>query len=289
MIAERRSKRHWIAFGVALLLAVIFVILVASHAVQYYVGTWLIFALVLAALAASLAAELWNPNRDLAGNRARAADLVQRGALQVQPGQVVHEQELERHARPSPAVLAVVGLALLAVGLIGAPAPQLACAIAGWTVNDEAYPPVVGPGDETRIYMKHSISSIKGYWRGTPKVTVRSGSKKLAAKATTNDNSWGRTISAKSSETPARRSAVTSISTSSTRSPAGQARSWWRARPFTAACRSSSPRPARGACTVSSSGRAVCSPRVGSWSRCSASWEQRARFARGRTRPGPRR
>ena len=73
----------------------------------------------------------------------------------------------------------------------------------GWPLNEETYPPVAGPGDTVRMYMNSKIHSIKGYWRGVPSVSVidKAGRGKVyAAPATTNQNDWGHSISAKSSE-----------------------------------------------------------------------------------------
>ena len=42
----------------------------------------------------------------------------------------------------------------------------------GWPLNDETYPPVVGPGDQVRVYMNQKITSIKSYWKGDAQVTL---------------------------------------------------------------------------------------------------------------------
>jgi hypothetical protein len=60
---------------------------------------------------------------------------------------------------------------------------------------------VVGPGDETRIYMEDKIQSLKGYWRGDPHVVLSApGKPSINIQATTNQNGWGSSIYAKSSE-----------------------------------------------------------------------------------------
>jgi hypothetical protein len=200
MIAQRRSKRHWIMFWLVLLAALVLVILVATHTVQLYVSTWIAAVLCAGAALASLLAERWNPNRDLADNRRRAADLTTRGIIKHEPGQPVPEAALEPHARPGATPLHIAALALAALAILTAIVPEVARLAQGWPANAEAWPPVVGPGDEARIYMNQSISSIKGYWRGSPEATIKAGDKSLQAKAKTNDNSWGGTIMAKSSE-----------------------------------------------------------------------------------------
>lgn len=200
MIAQRRSSRHWIVLASVFVVAAVLLILVASYTVQFYVVTYLAAFVCAAAAVAFLLLETWNPNRDLAQNRQKAADLVARGALRYEQGQPISEQDLARFARPGLAPLALGALVLLGLSLLAAIAPDVTRAAAGWPANSEAWPPVVGPGDDARIYMNQSINSIKGYWRGKPSASVRDGDRKLTMKATTNDNSWGGTIRAKASE-----------------------------------------------------------------------------------------
>ena len=94
-------------------------------------------------------------------------------------------------------------LVMVGVAVVLAAAPEIVRIVKHWPLNDEAYPPVVGPGDQARIYMKDSINSIKGYWRGQPTAKVHaegSSAPAVVATASTNQNDWGSTISAKSSE-----------------------------------------------------------------------------------------
>jgi hypothetical protein len=200
MIGQRRAYWHWITVGCALAAAVVLLILVAQDIVQLYDATYAAATLCAAAAAAFFAIERWNPNRDIAANRQRAAALVTRGTLQHEPGQSVPDGDLEQHARPRASSLQIVSRVLLAVAVVAALAPDVTRAGMGWPANADAYPPVVGPGDHARIYMNGSISSIKGYWRGQPKVVLRDGDLLLPVNASTNDNSWGGTIYAKSSE-----------------------------------------------------------------------------------------
>jgi hypothetical protein len=200
MVAQRRAKRHWIMFGCALAAAALLLILVAAHVIQFYVGTYAAAFLCAVAVAASVAAEVWNPNKDLAENRRRAGDLVSRGVIQHQPPQGPPPQDVQQHARPAASPLSIVALVILAVAFIAALVPDVARLAQGWPANEDAYPPVVGPGDQARVYMKQSISSIKGFWRGQPQVVLKDGDRKITARATTNDNNWGGTIYAKSSE-----------------------------------------------------------------------------------------
>lgn len=79
--------------------------------------------------------------------------------------------------------------------------PEALRAARGWPVNGSLYPPVVGPGDTTRVYMDEKIESVKGYWRGKPRVTATvAGGPPIELECSTNQNDWGSTIRAKSSE-----------------------------------------------------------------------------------------
>jgi hypothetical protein len=200
MIGQRRARLHWAMFWCALAAAVLVLILVATHTIQFYVASYVMALVCAAAAVATLATERWNPNRDVAANRLRSADLVSRGVLRHQPGQPVPDRELDQHARPGAGALQVVSLLLVAIAVMAALIPDVARMGLGWPANADAFPPVVGPGDEARIYMNDSISSVKGYWRGDPQVVLKDGDRRLPAKATTNSNNWGGTIYAKSSE-----------------------------------------------------------------------------------------
>jgi uncharacterized integral membrane protein len=218
MIAQRRSRRHWILFWVALLAAVVLLILVGTHTVQFNVATWLFAVLCGAAVIGSVLTERWNPNRDLGQNRTKAADLVSRGVLQHRPAQAPpadpgagsyrqaapggapSDKDLDQHARPGPTPLQIAALVLGALAVGAAIAPDVARGIGGWPANSDTYPPVIGPGDVARIYMNQKISSVKGYWRGEAKVVIKDGSRTIPTKGKANDNNWGGTIYAKSSE-----------------------------------------------------------------------------------------
>jgi hypothetical protein len=62
---------------------------------------------------------------------------------------------------------------------------------------------VAGPGDETYLYLPDSISSIKGYWAGTSRVTARVVPGPQAGQSiasSTRQADWGNAIQAKHSE-----------------------------------------------------------------------------------------
>jgi hypothetical protein len=200
MIGQRRAKRHKTLFWLALIAFIVIVILRAAYAIQSDTAVWtaLIACAVVAAL--HLLIDLPDPNRNPDGNRQMAEQRVASGALRHTPGQFLPgSTQLARTPRSMGHWLALV-LLLVAVAL--ASQPEAMRRARGWPLNVECYPPVVGPGDETRIYMTQKIDSVKGYWRGNPTAVVSTagGGKPLNANAETNQNDWGSSISVKSSE-----------------------------------------------------------------------------------------
>jgi hypothetical protein len=201
MVAKRRAGWLSAVFWVALIAFGVVVILRMTYGVREDTAVWLGVAACAVAAVLLLKADLWNPNKDPEMNRELVTGRVASGAVKYQAGKLVPGSQAmcwpQRGAVHKLALLLVVG----AVGL--AAAPELLRLSRGWPVNEEAYPPVVGPGDTTRVYLKDTIHSVKGYWRGRPTAQLRgegAGGRTLPAVAKTNDNTWGDSIRAKSSE-----------------------------------------------------------------------------------------
>lgn len=204
MVAQGRHKTHKLVFWLALVAAAAVLITRAAYGVNADTATWAALAVVGVAAAVHLAADLKNPNRDLAANRAAAQAKVTDGKLgHVRPGRLVSgtEEEAARFGRP---MLHLAALVMLPAAVALVLWPEGLRAKNAWPLNDATYPPVAGPGDTVRIYMGQKIESVKGYWRGRPRATVAvmGGPPATAVEApsTTNDNNWGDNISVKSSE-----------------------------------------------------------------------------------------
>ena len=200
MIAQRRAKRHKTVFWVALIGFVAIVILRVSYLLPYDTAVWLAVAACAAATGAHLIIDFANPNRDLDANRNLATQRVASGAVKHQAGQYLAGSE--HLAQPPRTLLHRLTLVILLGGVVLAGEPEAMRLVRGWPLNHECYPPVIGPSDETRIYMTEKIESIKGFWRGQPRVILHEpgGMGEITARAQTNQNDWGSTINAKSSE-----------------------------------------------------------------------------------------
>ncbi len=100
----------------------------------------------------------------------------------------------------SPTAWGAFGVGCVAV--LAALSPWILSSISGWTVNQNWYPAVAGPGDASRYYMQGKLSSLKGMWRGSAGAKVINAADLGLANpmltAKTKSSSWGNTISGKS-------------------------------------------------------------------------------------------
>ena len=189
MIGQGRVKRHKTVFWIALVVFVLIVILRAAYVIQADVAIWAAVAACAAAAVALFLTDTADPNRNPEANRQVAEGRVASGAVAHQPGKLV--PGAQEAARVPRTLVHKMTLAMLAVVVVMAAAPEVVRLTRHWPLNSDCYPPVIGPGDQSRIYMNDKISSIKGYWRGRPNVTVHEeGGRKIPASATTNQNDW---------------------------------------------------------------------------------------------------
>jgi hypothetical protein len=199
MVGQRRAALHKTIFWIALVAFVVLVVLRLTYAVQADKLTTFVVVACAAVAAAHLLVDRANPNKDPDANRQAVAARVAAGTIRHTPGRAGKARD--EHANPTKSVLHSAALALLLVAVAAAAAPEVVRSARGWPANADTYPPVAGPGDVLRVYMEDSIQSIKGYWRGHPRAAVKAaGGAPMSADATTNDNQWGASISAKSSE-----------------------------------------------------------------------------------------
>jgi hypothetical protein len=165
-------------------------------------AAWVAPALAVPALLCHFRAATMRPNADLERNRLKAQDELNEGKLQLdQAGtnpSLAPPPDVEPMRNRQKAVLAI-----LAVALIAFPVCEFVRLARAWPLNERWIPPVVGAGDESTIYASSSISSIKGYWSAQGSVEVLNASElggHAALKLASQQQSWGNTISAKSSE-----------------------------------------------------------------------------------------
>jgi hypothetical protein len=140
---------------------------------------------------------LWNRNRNRKANREFAKRLSRAGLLERLRGET---PELAKEELPRPRHGAVTALAFagLVLGLLPFVTPELVRLAMGWPLNQEWHSGVVGPGDESRLYLAERISSIKGLWTGEARAEVLNarevGLIDPALAATTHQDSWGNVI-----------------------------------------------------------------------------------------------
>lgn len=198
MIGQRRAQKAWLVFWLALVAFGTSLILGGTDVVQLNTLTWVMAVIAGGAALVLWKTSLWNPNSNVSANITRATADVASGKIMHYAGDA--SLAVKHLASPPKSSFQMLSLVLAAAAAIAAAAPELVRSSRGWPANAEAYPPVVGPGDTTRIYMKEKIESIKSYWRGKAGVKILEGSRSFSATTKTNQNDWGMTIHAKSSE-----------------------------------------------------------------------------------------
>lgn len=202
MVASRLGPRHIAVFIVAAICLVVLMILHLASGVRDDVLVWWMVGVGGVALALHWVIEMGNLNRNLDANRDLARQRVQEGVIvQQDAGVAVGPQGTVWQPQKSLVSFMVLPLMLAALGLLAL--PQAMLKLSSWPVNANAYPPVVGPGDETCCYLTEKVKSIKGMWRGSAKAEGRvagAQNEKFALGAASSTSTWGQNISAKSSE-----------------------------------------------------------------------------------------
>lgn len=204
MVGAVRKPSHYgqavCAAIVAGVLAILLGLDVVHIATAAYIGAtcYLLIALWAFKTASS------NPNDRLEEQLQIAQGELEAEALALDTEGSLEAQQLADPARATagghPLLVGLLGLAV-----IGALMPEVVRMGNSWPANDRWYPAVVGPGDTSTYYFDKEIESIKGYWKGRCKAAVVNGKalgvkEPLPCKAVTKDNSWGNSISVKSSE-----------------------------------------------------------------------------------------
>jgi len=199
MIGQRKARKITVVFWLALVAFATAWILEATHVLQANTTTWVMVVIGGLAALRLLTISQDNPNSDVEANRQLTQPRVAAGELRQTPGQP--GPAVDEWARPMRSPLIIL---LLMGAIVPLAAPEMIRSSRSWPINKDSYPPVVGPGDVTRVYMPEKITSIKDYWRGRPKAVLHDVGAKagqgMPVSVTTNENDWGTTIYAKSSE-----------------------------------------------------------------------------------------
>lgn len=203
MIGQRKASKNLAVFWLALIAFAIILIVCGANGLQADLVTWVAVIAGGAAGICLLRIDLGNPNVSLNENIVHAQKRVAAAKLRSAKAGQPHALREDPVRTGQPLVHnALLLIVLLAVAALAA--PEGIRMARGWPTNAGCYPPVVGPGDSTRIYFSEKISSVKGFWRGKAVAQLldlqnpsRPG---IMLQATANQKDWGSSISVKRSE-----------------------------------------------------------------------------------------
>jgi hypothetical protein len=201
MIGQELARQAgWTCVGIVVLFGALSVA-TGAHVFPAHRVSWMFVVFYAAAALYFLWTQVRHPNADLAKNLVVARARVSKGRIRAHtPGRSAHRAAAL--ARPGSWVAQAICCLLLAAPVLAA-SPEIIRSLHGWPLNEDWYPAIVGPGDRPIVRMRHSISSIKGYWRGRPEATmlIDGGGPAQNVGASTAGGAWGSTISAQSTET----------------------------------------------------------------------------------------
>lgn len=201
MIGPRRANRQMLVLIIAVVLFGIALIVRGCNGAQSDAISWTLAIIAALTFVFQVVIDFQNVNRDPITNQRIAQERVAAGQIRHTPGRT--DARTDEFASPGRSVFHLAAIAMLALSLIPILAPDIIRTSRKWPFNPECYPAVVGPGDQTRIYTRQKIVSVKGYWRGTPQVLLHypgGPEDGETASATTNQNTWGDTINDVKSE-----------------------------------------------------------------------------------------
>lgn len=170
MIGARRMRRHLILFWAALGAFVILVCLTLLDVFTLPVASFVATGLCALAAFGNLLIDRHNPNANREGNLGRAQELLEK--QQLQWGDEAPHGVQEDQAEGNETWSAWQRLAYLLLFLSAALPPmcEMHRSTSGWPLNDDWHPPVVGPGDETYVYLPDYIECVANNWRGKAEV-----------------------------------------------------------------------------------------------------------------------
>ena len=133
-----------------------------------------------------------NPNRNREANHCRAMQEVAAGRIRVlRPGTPL----TPGRERPAARWYGRLALVLAVAAGLALAFPELMRQQSAWPLNADCYPPVVGPGDTTCVYLPNWISSLQGRWAGASRVTAQVASAprtgEFALESSTRQGDWG--------------------------------------------------------------------------------------------------
>ncbi len=197
MVGSGRARRH---VQLALLSGLVFLLLVGLFLLDVVPGqavTWLVAVVGTVGLMLHWRVGLWDPNRDLARNRAEAQKRCQANELELL--RACNPEQAAAVPNCSPSGETRLTMALLAAGILILASPELVRLALGWPLNPDWSPVVVGPSEWATLPFGESVESIKGKWRGEGQAKVENAAALGLAnpwlRCETNNDQWGETVS----------------------------------------------------------------------------------------------
>jgi hypothetical protein len=205
MIGSRKSLHHWLLTAGAAVCILVPLIIFAADGMSSVTAAWVTAILCGLFVVGHWLVDFINPNSNLKANRKLAKSRLRDGVLRV-PTDVVQGLDRDEGAgAPSWSWAHTLAYLLMFAGLIAFICPELYRAAAGLKSNSDWVPIVAGPGDQPYIYFPDKVSSVKGYWSGSPNIQVLNfqelglGNPNLPGSS--NSDSWGNTITVNNEST----------------------------------------------------------------------------------------
>lgn len=209
MIGGRRLRRHGIVFLAITALFLLMYVCGMTYILSGPVTLWLVFFGAAAAWIAYTWIGFRNPNNRVRANKALAERLVGQKRLQTVA------TESERDDRPRPVVIEtgagfwVVFFLFLGATVALMPGAEVIRISSGWPWNPPWHPQIVGPGDNSWIWVKpqEPLASLRGEWRATGSAKIANAAQQKDEKAeewkvTSRAGHWGDLTGVRSTAEP---------------------------------------------------------------------------------------
>jgi hypothetical protein len=193
MIAALRVRAYAVWVELACVALVVSAVLGLTDLVPNAIPVWVSAALAIYLFVLHWRVAVIRPNADLEANKSLASSEVVGGVLKVEtPGTRSQPEPVPvGGALTSGIGRVLIGVSLAAVLLVGS--SEFVRIVQRWPSSSELYPPVIGPGDTTTVFMNQGIASLAGYWRGLPSVHTI-GAPAEEWRSSTNQVEWGEKI-----------------------------------------------------------------------------------------------
>lgn len=194
MVGHAKNNTHFVLVWLFLIAGTVLLMVGAADVITRDVSAYGMAGLAALALVAHFLTAKSDPNSNPDANREEALRKVQSGAVEV-----IRTGDTSNGEPPPPLTTGghTVYFALALVAVLAALVPVAMRHMNGWALS-EADPPVLGPGDKFRISFPNDIDCVRNTWSGTPQLVWDQPVN--GAAVTSNNDSWGMSMSVKSSE-----------------------------------------------------------------------------------------